>query len=193
MGLLYPFPVSKDETDHVIEKDNTLILKSYGLPYIFWGYLLGLIILITFMMIGIYEPASKLLKTRDLINLILVYGMYITLFGTILGFLTLFFIEIRIKINGNEITKEIFVYWVKLLSRTYTVENEQSLFIENFEGSPNIAKMEKKPDMKTHQNKGYFELKLGTPKSFILLDRHSRKVDLIKLRDLISSHIKTSP
>jgi hypothetical protein len=47
MGLMYVFPVSEEETDFVklelspTGKGSKITLKSYGLPYIFWGYALG--------------------------------------------------------------------------------------------------------------------------------------------------------
>ena len=38
MGLLYVFPVSLEEEGFAEVKDQTITLKTYGLPYVFWSY-----------------------------------------------------------------------------------------------------------------------------------------------------------
>ncbi len=60
MGLMYVFPVSEEEADFVIKKDDMLILKTYGLPYIFWIYALCSVTVVFFMFLAIKEPILKL-------------------------------------------------------------------------------------------------------------------------------------
>ena len=56
MGLLFVMPVSEKETDRVSISDNEnpprKLLKSYGLPLIFWGYCLGILVTLFIMYIA---------------------------------------------------------------------------------------------------------------------------------------------
>ena len=49
MGLLYAFPISREEEDFALIQDEKLILKTYGLPYIFWFYAFSCILVVGFM------------------------------------------------------------------------------------------------------------------------------------------------
>ena len=62
MGLLYVFPVATDEKDFVDIQVDKITLKTYGLPYIFWGYALGICLVILFMFLAIKAPILKLIQ-----------------------------------------------------------------------------------------------------------------------------------
>jgi len=49
-----------------------------------------------------------------------------------------------------------------------------------------MAKIYNKEELKQFENKGYFELKIKSNNKLILIDRHTRKADLIKIKDLLS-------
>ena len=55
--------------------------------------------------------------------------------------------------------------------------------------SPNMARIQNDPSMKTHENRGYFELYVTDNKNKRrYLDRHSRKADLVKLKSLLEKY-----
>ena len=68
MGLLYLFPIQEDEGDHVSIKDSSLLLKSYGLPYLFWGYLLAGLTTLGIITLAIRGPLKKMLLYEDSLN-----------------------------------------------------------------------------------------------------------------------------
>ena len=193
MGLMYPYPVSSNEQDHVkIQKSNdssTITVKSYGLPYIFWGYLLAVLIVIIFMVIAIKDPLNRLIATNDPINVLMGQCVWLTLALTPAAFTTLFFIENRIIKKQSSITLKTYIFWLPVKSKQYRLKAPNSLHVSRFEGTPNVAKMQNSAQMKTHQNKGYFEL-FGLDESGkeFLIDRHSRKADLDGLKSLLEKY-----
>ncbi len=56
MGLMYVFPVSEDESDFVSKNDQVLMLKTYGLPYIFWIYAICSVAVVFLMFLAIKAP-----------------------------------------------------------------------------------------------------------------------------------------
>src|SRR4051794_40431116 len=95
MGLLYVFPVSEEETDFVVKQDNTLILKTYGLPYIFWIYAICAVTVVFFMFLAIKEPILKLISLEES-DAALGYAL-LTSVGLIpVGIFAFFFYEKRI-------------------------------------------------------------------------------------------------
>ena len=77
MGLLYVFPVSEDETDFVEKKNDTLTLKTYGLPYIFWIYAICVVAVVFFMFLAIKAPILKLVSLGDDVDSMLGYSLLI--------------------------------------------------------------------------------------------------------------------
>ncbi len=188
MGLLYPFPISSDETDHVSinSEHKTLTVKSYGLPYIFWIYLLAFLTVVGFLFVAIKTPLMSLWKIEDSINQALVMAVFLTLFGTIFGFITLFFIELRIIKKNKSLNLETRLFGIKLRNKKFSLKDENAFQITNFRASPNMARIENRDELKTHQNKGYFELfGIDHNDKRFLIDRHSRKSDLVKLKELL--------
>ena len=91
MGLIFVMPVSKKETDHVSIKEEaglspTLLLKSYGLPYIFWAYIAAIFVTIFIMYLAVRAPLIKMGKSEDIINLLIYYSVWVT-FPSIPSFL----------------------------------------------------------------------------------------------------------
>lgn len=184
MGLMYAFPVSKEETDFIQEKENRLILKTYGLPYIFWIYALCVTAVLFFMFLAIKNPIEKLIFLGDSTDALLGYSLLAFLALLPLTLFGFFFYEKRIWVEGKNIGMEHRVYGLKVFSETFTYKDLQ---VESFLNTPNVARMKNDEESQGFQNKGYFILWLITEAGKkIQLDRHSRKVDLDKLKILIS-------
>lgn len=189
MGLLYPFPIDEKETSHVKVSDNQITLSTYGLPYIFWGYLAGYYILVGGLSIAIWDPAKKLLATHDPINSAIVYGLWITVLGATLGFTSLFFLYFKFIKKGNQLIKKTYLFGLPVISKTIDLKDSDSIIIEHFQGTPNVAAIQNIPEMKSHQNKGYYELFAVNSKSKkILIDRHSQKREIRLLCELLKKY-----
>ena len=243
MGLLYLFPIQEDEGDHVSIKDSSLLLKSYGLPYLFWGYLLAGLTTLGIITLAIRGPLKKMLLYEDSLNVTAHTSNFIegkvtavpldeigrrqrgateacflhvaesdeaddcqdrqggeqlplnfflgaltlfTLGATAVAFTSLFFVEFRIFKKKNFLIKSLYCFWIPLRHHRFQLSETHPFEIIHFYGSPNMARLEKHPGMQGHQNRGHFELYLHThDDKRILLDRHSRKIDLKKLQDLL--------
>jgi hypothetical protein len=190
MGLLYVFPVSLEEKDFVAIKDHRLTLKTYGLPYIFWGYAVAVLIVILFMFLAIKAPVLKLISLGDETDSLLGYT-----FLTFMGFLPIiilsfFFYEKRIIKSADVITLEYRFFGLKVFSENFTPADQDPYHIGPYLSSPNIARLKNEESSEGFQNKGYFVLWLNTKAGKrIAIDRHSRKVDLVKLEELLKMEI----
>jgi hypothetical protein len=186
MGLLYVFPVSLEETDFAKTQNEKLTLKTYGLPYIFWGYATAIILIILFMFLAIKAPVLKLIHLGDETDATLGYSL-LTFIGSLPVFiLAYFFYEKRITRKGHELGMEYRFFGLKILSEKFELQTDDHLVVEPYISSPNIARMKGGDESGGFQNKGYYVLwlKIANGKR-ILIDRHSRKADLIKLRELL--------
>jgi hypothetical protein len=187
MGLLYAFPVSLEEADFAELKDNSLTLKSYGLPYLFWGYAGAIIIVILFMFLAIKDPVFKLISLGDETDALLGYSLlsFIGLLPIlILGF---FFYEKRLIKTPQTLTMEYRIFSLKIFSESFKLHPQEGLSIMAFLDSPNIARLKGGEESAGFQNKGYFILRLQTPEGrFINIDRSSRKADLTKIQELLN-------
>lgn len=186
MGLMYVFPVAEDEIDFVSRKEDTLTLKTYGLPYIFWIYALCVLAVIFFMFLAIKEPILKLVALGDETDALLGYAL-LTFIGLLPVFLLgFFFYEKRITKSKDILGLEHRIFGIKIFSEKFLLESDDHLVIESFLSSPNVARMKGDEEGIGFQNKGYFVLWLkNNDGSKILIDRHSRKIDLEKLRMLL--------
>ncbi len=189
MGLLYVFPVSAEETDFVVKKDDQLILKTYGLPYIFWIYAICAVLVVFFMFLAIKDPIFKLVSLGDETDAMLGYSL-LSIVGLVPVFIFgFFFYEKRITKKKSELGLEHRVFGLKVFSEKFLIEKEDQFEISNFIDSPNVARMKNTPESVGFQNRGYFTLHLREASGKkILLDRHNRKVDLEKLRELLLNH-----
>jgi hypothetical protein len=189
MGLMYVFPVSEDETDFAIKKDDMLILKTYGLPYIFWFYALCSVTVVFFMFLAIKEPILKLVSLGEDTDKTLGYSL-LAFVGLMPVFIfSFFFYEKRITKRKNEIGLEHRVFGLKVFSEKFLMESQDHLEISNFVDSPNIARMKNTPESAGFQNRGYFTLHLiASDGKRILIDRHNRRVDLEKMKEMLLRH-----
>lgn len=186
MGLLYVFPVSLEEKEFAEVKDETLTLKTYGLPYIFWGYALAILIVIAFMFLAVRSPVLKLISLGDETDALLGYSLLVFLGSLPLILFGFFFYEKRIVKKHKTLILEYRVFGLKVFSEKFTPDQSTPFTIEAFLDSPNIARMKGGDESVGFQNKGYHILWLKTADGKrINIDRHSRKADLIKLEELL--------
>jgi hypothetical protein len=189
MGLMYVFPVGEDETDFVDKKDGTLTLKTYGLPYIFWIYALCALAVIFFMFMAVKAPVLKLVELGDETDATLGYSL-LSFIGILPVFvLAFFFYEKRITKHGKELRLIHKIFGITVFSEKFILENSDALTVQSFLSSPNVARMKATEESAGFQNKGYFVLWLTSKDGKkIQIDRHSRKADLDKLKQLLESH-----
>lgn len=189
MGLLYVFPVSLDEVGFADKKENQLILKTYGLPYIFWIYALAILIALIFLFIAGLEPVLKYIQIGDELDALLGYSLltFIGLLPIILvGF---FFFEKRIIKSSSQISMHYRIFGIRVFSESFTMAENNPLSVDSFLSSPNVARMKNDESNLGFQNKGYHVLWLSTKDGKrIALDRHSRRADLLKLQSLLENN-----
>jgi hypothetical protein len=192
MGLMYPFPVSTEEADFIVKKDKTLTLKTYGLPYIFWIYALCSLAVVFFMFLAIKAPVHKLIELGDETDALLGNSL-LTFIGSLpILIFAFFFYEKRIVAGPQSLRLEYRIFGLRFFSETFQFAPGDHLTVEPFLTSPNVARMKANSDQQGFQNKGYFVLWLKrSDESRIMIDRHSRKVDLEKLKGLLENVINT--
>jgi len=185
MGLLYVFPVSKEESDFVQIDQDTITVRSYGLPYIFWIYALSITIIILFMTFSIWNPIQKLMLLGDQIDRLTAKTILSLLLGTPVFLFSFFFYEKRIQRTGDKMIIQDFLWWIKIRERRLHLTSDSQVSIEAYLDSPNVAKIHSSEETRGFENKGYFTLSLYQEKKKILIDRHSRKKDLEDLKSLL--------
>ena len=80
------------------------------------------------------------------------------------------------------------IFFIKVITKKIKLDAIDSFNIGHFLDSPNMAKRQNKTELKGFENKGYFELFAISNKKEFLVDRSSRKADLIKLQELLSKY-----
>src|SRR5690606_24983451 len=158
MGLMYVFPVAEDESDFIVRKDDTLTLKTYGLPYIFWFYAVCAISVIFFMFLAIKEPVLKLVSLGDDTDATLGYSLLAFIGLLPVAIFSFFFYEKRFTKKGDVLGMEHRVFGIKFFSEKFVLEASDNLVVEPFLDSPNIAKIKNTQGTQGFQNKGYFVL-----------------------------------
>lgn len=186
MGLLYLFPVSADESDYVKVDDNKVTVKSYGLPLIFWGYAIAILIAISFMGFGVYGPIHKLIGYGGTINLLLGYSLIAVILIVPIALISFFFFEKSIQKKNSDLAVVFKLFNIPFYKKKYSLESNDALEIRHYLDSPNMARMQQLKDTRGFQNKGYFVLfaKISNDK-VIQLDRCSKKIDLERLKELL--------
>lgn len=194
MGLMYIFPVNDDQSegDRAVVKDQKIILKTYGLPMIFWGYLAAALSVLLIMWLASRAVIAKLLTYEDPTLIFLGHLVQWTLFLSPIIMLGFFFYEKVLTKKGLSIEVAHKVFFITFWKRNYKLENDKAITVEHFMASPNMARLRNRqglgnPEALKHfENKGYFELNITTDKKeSVNIDRHSRKADLIKMKDLL--------
>lgn len=201
MGLMYIFPVTDDaiEGDDRVEiKDEKIILKTYGLPMIFWGYLVAALSVVMIMWLASRAVVLKLLSyTDDPSLLFLGHLVQWTLIIIPITLLCFFFYEKQLSKKGQELTLTFKVFFIPFWVKKFTLKDQNSLSVTHFMDSPNMAKIRSRQGlppasaeaMRGFENKGYFELNIITSKNKLVnIDRHSRKADLLKLKELLGRY-----
>ena len=183
MGLLYPFPISEKESDHVEVQDQTLTLRSYGLPLLFWGYLMAILSILLIMYLAIQDPLAKLRQMEDVLNMALAYSVYVCFALIPLSLLAFFFYEKVLMKKKNSLIIIHKIFYIPFLKQHLELTGDFS--IRHFLASPNIARQKDDPKMQAFQNRGHFHLYGMTLKGEKIIDRHSQKRELEKLRDLL--------
>lgn len=191
---MYLFPVSEDEVDRteVIssanEEGKTIVLKTYGLPMIFWGYLAATLIVLGSMWLASRAIIQKLLAYEDAGLNALGFLVQYTLILTPITLLGFFFYEKQIRKSKNNLKLVFKIFFIPIFSKKITLDNVDAFTVDHFLDSPNMAKIQSKTELKGFENKGYFELNAISNGKSILIDRHSRKADLLKIKDLLSRY-----
>ena len=189
MGLLYPFPATVEEVDRIDQTDSTITLKTYGLPIIFWGYLCAFLVVLGAMVLAIKGPLMTMFLSDDLLNRFIAYIVLATLIIIPLFSLMAFFYEKWLIKGPNNLVIQYRVFFLPFYKKTLKLDSQNPFIVDHFMDSPNIAKIEKDPKMRAFENTGHFLLRAHLEnKKFIVLDRHSRKADLVKIKELLSKY-----
>jgi hypothetical protein len=188
MGLLFQMPVEKNELDdRAIIKEDEIILRSYGLPMVFWGYLAALLAVIFFMILAIKGPLMAVLTGEDRLNQVIGLAVLALLVLGPLGLLGFYFYEKEIHKKKNLLTVTHKVFFVPIKKTTLDMTQAQ-LELEHFLDSPNMAAMKKEHGMAGFENRGYFKLVAkGAQGKSVLVDRNSRRGEMRKLKELLES------
>ncbi len=187
MGLMYSLPISLNEKDFAEVKGNTLFLRTYGLPYVFWIYLVCALIFYFLICLFSFQLLQKLMQMGGL-DQIIAYA--IAIFLAILPIITLgfFFYYREITISPNTIIAKSNLFFIPIKKRI--LKSNQIVFeIISHLDSANIAKQNPSQENLGFQNKGYFILFAYSDSQKIQIDRSSSKADLTKIQEMIEKFI----
>ena len=185
---MFPMPVNEDERDFVEQPEGGgIVLKSYGLPPIFWGYLAGLLTVLAFLYVAIQAPLSKIMASPNALDALLGYCsvlLFLAIPTVSLGF---YFYEKSIFKKGLLLGIKHKIFWLPVLTKTYTLSlRPQPFVVDHHLDSPNMAKIQSNASLRAFQNQGYYVLSFfDEAQNKHYLDRHSRKADLKKLAALL--------
>ncbi len=191
MGLMFQMPLEDNVLDDRIEinKDtNYLRLRSYGLPMIFWGYLVAALSVIFFMILAIKAPILKILSSDDTLNHFLAYCVLsIFILGPLVA-LSFYFYEKEIIKKDNKIKVIHKVFFMPLKTFQVELSADNELKLVHLLDSPNVAKAQKKEGMTGFENRGYYQVfAKDISGKEILVDRNSRRGEMRKLIEILSS------
>ena len=190
MGLLFVLPTDKRDRDHLVESPRGLILKSYGLPPIFWGYLIVTLGTLSFLFLAAQGPLTAMVRSPDVLNASLAYSVF-SLFALIpFALFCVFFYKKSLIKGGGRLQIIHKVLGIPLIKRDYNLEGISRPFVVcHHLDSPNMAKIKGNPKDRAFYNQGYYILYLRLPGGReVALDRHSRRADLEKIMAFLSTH-----
>ena len=185
MGLLYIFPTNENETDRVIKSADSITLKTYGLPMIFWGYLAAIYIVIFTMWLVSKSAMDKILTYDDSVMVFIYWMVKLTLTVGPVILLAFFFYEKFLTKSKNKLIITHRLFFIPVYTKKIILDSTDALTVDHFLDSPNIAKMHSKAETRGFDNRGYFELHALAQGKAITIDRHSRKSDLEKIQHLL--------
>jgi hypothetical protein len=189
MGLIYIFPNQLTEDDRIlIENENAITLKTYGLPMIFWGYLAAIFVVLFAMALASISIIEKMLQYDDIVLNFLAILVLSTLIISPIFLLGFFFYEKFITKKNNQLIITHRIIFIPIVKKIFILKQDQeNIFIDHFLDSPNMAKLKADKNLRGFQNKGYFELKFKTIDGKThFLDRHSKSEELENLKKILS-------
>ncbi|MFZ4713588.1 MAG: hypothetical protein ACOYL6_07750 [Bacteriovoracaceae bacterium] len=187
MGLMYLFPTTPEEKDHVVILPQSVTIKSYGLPYIFWGYAFVILMVEFAMFLAVKAPLSKLTAIGDSLDIFISFSLYTCMLFVPISLVAFFFYEKVLERKKTDLYIKYRIFGFTLKQTILHLKPDGIPFqVGHFIDSPNMARIKDEKAMKAFQNKGYYELVAVTKEEkIILIDRHSRKADLEKLVGLL--------
>ena len=197
MGLMYIFPVEDNSSDDRVQiVDSRITLKTYGLPMIFWGYMAAAVSVVLIMWLASRAVVLKLLTyTDDPTMIFLGHLVQWTLILAPVIMLAFFFYEKVLSKKNEQLTIVYKIFFIPVWMKKFKLLEKNSLSVDHFMDSPNMAKIRSRQglpsteSMTGFENKGYFELNITTADNkSVNIDRHSRKADLLKLKELLSKY-----
>jgi hypothetical protein len=194
MGLLFQLPVEENQLDDrvsIVSKagQTKLILKSYGLPWIFWGYLLASLSVVFFLGLAGMAPLGKLLASDDPLNQVLALTVWATLILIPFGALSFYFYEKVITKMQSSLVITHRVFWIPVRTNRLELKAADAFELEHFMDSPNIAKIKGEESMRGFENRGHYELfALTKDGQRQIVDRNSRPSELKKLASFLSRY-----
>jgi len=187
MGLMYIFPNDINDTEHVILKDGTVTLRTYGLPPLFWGYGAAILTMIIILTLSIWGPLEKLLSYNDQVNNLIGYSLISFLIALPVTLISFFFYEKNITKNHNELTITHKLFFMKISQKNYQLLENIPFEIKHYLDTPNMARMHDLKELKGFANKGYFVLMANIKGQVqFQIDRSSRKIDLEKMAKILN-------
>jgi hypothetical protein len=183
---MYLFPTNPDEKDHVIIQPSRVVIKSYGLPYVFWLYAGAILIVELAMYLAVKNPLSKLSSIGDSFDQVIYFSLNLVLMLVPISLGAFFFFEKVIERSKQELKLKYRFFGITFKQKIISLKEGIPFQVGHFIDSPNMARIKDEKAMKNFQNKGYFELfAITSENKSILIDRHSRKADLEKLVGLL--------
>ena len=187
MGLMYLFPTTKNE-EHVKIHGNEITLRTYGLPWIFWGYALASLSVVLGMYLAVKSPLEKLHSLGTGIDQLIYYALTSIFWLIPLITLSFFFFEKRLTKEAQQLTVSYHLFGVRFYKKFISLKPTNAFCLGHFLESPNMARLQNKEEMRGFQNKGYFELyAISADNQKILIDRHSVKIELEKIMHLLDA------
>ena len=186
-------PVEHNELDDRIqEKDingvKAISVRNYGLPMIFWGYLMAIFAVIFFMILAINEPLMRAFNGEDQINQVIALVVMITLGLAPITLLAVYFYEKEILKHGKELEIIHRVFFIPVRKVRVSL-NDEGLVLEHYLDSLNVAAAQKKDGMAGFENRGHYKIMAhGKKGDVVLVDRNSRRGEMRKLKELLDSY-----
>lgn len=191
MGLLFQFPNQHNpEDDRIhVDEENSLTLKTYGLPWVFWGYLVAILAVIFFMSLAIRSPLESIFAGDDQINTFLGHLVIVTMAIIPLSvFCILFYEKILIKKNDKLIVIHR-LFWTPFRKTVYQLSHKEAVELRHFLEAPNIARIKHEKGLEAFENRGHYEVIVTlVDKRQIVIDRHSQKHDIKKFIELLKQY-----
>ena len=190
MGLFYQFPSQLDEADDRIGvEDGTLVLKTYGPPGIFWGYLAAIFSTLFFLYWASHNLLMTMLAGGDPINRILAMGVILVMGGLIPTLLGIFFYEKILYKRGNELGIAHRLFGIPVWRSRHQLLSADAFDVQHCLDSPNMARREQWEGSRGFQNNGFYRLEaLIGEGQVVAVDRHSQRRELDRIRALLSEY-----